>query len=64
MACIGYVGPCWIRRPFVQNAFGSFATWPPLLAILLWRWPTREAKCQRAVVALRHYFPRMHRCEI
>ena len=42
MACIGQVGACWVRRPFVQNAFGSFATWPPLLAILLWRWPLEE----------------------
>jgi hypothetical protein len=57
MACIGWAGPCWTRRPFVQNAIGSFATWPLVLAILLWRWPTRGAKCQRAAIAPCHYFP-------
>jgi hypothetical protein len=43
---------------------GSFATWPPVLATLLWRWPTRGAKCQRTMIALRHYFSRMYRYEI
>ena len=55
LACMGWAGPCWIRRPFVQNAIGSFATRPPLLATLLWRWSTKQTSCQLWLVVSRHY---------
>jgi hypothetical protein len=55
--------PRWIRRPFVQNAIGSFSTWPSLLATLVFLYdgdgPLEGQKVPTCRVALRHYFSRI-----